>query len=92
MLQAKELLPVALKLKQHKYHLMMYTGYTKEELDDLMKDPDIKTFVLLFDLIVTDRFILEQRDITLTFRGSRNQRIFKIQNREKMIDVTSEFN
>lgn len=92
MLQAKELLPVALKLKQHKYHLMMYTGYTKEELEDLMKDPDIKTFVLLFDLIVTDRFILEQRDITLTFRGSRNQRIFKIQNNKDMIDVTSEFN
>ena len=67
-------------------------GYTKEELEDLMKDPDIKTFVLLFDLIVTDRFILEQRDITLTFRGSRNQRIFKIQNSKDMIDVTSEFN
>ena len=91
MLQAKELLPVALKLKQDKYHLMMYTGYTKEELEDLMKDPDIKTFVLLFDLIVTDRFILEQRDITLTFRGSRNQRIFKIQDSKEMIDVTSEF-
>ena len=92
MLQAKELLPVVKRLKQKPYHLMMYTGYTKEELDNLMTDDEIRTFVRLFDLIVTDRFELAQRDTTLLFRGSRNQRIFAIKDGETMVDVTCEFN
>jgi len=56
------------------YDIMVYTGYSMEELKPLKKW--IK-FLELIDLLVTDRFILDQKDLSTPFRGSRNQRIWK---------------
>lgn len=96
--QYKKLINVVKKLKENQYDLMLYTGFSKEELEDMMnKHPKLKDFILPFDRIVTDRFVLAQRDLTIRFRGSRNQRIVKpvlirgIIDEVILKDITTEF-
>ena len=55
--------------------IWLYTGYEYEEIKDL----EILKYV---DVLVDGRFILSQRDITLPFRGSTNQKIIKLNNGE----------
>lgn len=52
----------------------IWSGYTLEEIqaDDTMKD--ILKYV---DVLVDGPFIEEQKDLSIPFRGSRNQRILK---------------
>lgn len=52
----------------------IWSGYTIEEIqaDDTMKD--ILKYV---DVLVDGPFIEEQKDLSIPFRGSRNQRILK---------------
>lgn len=52
----------------------IWSGYTLEEIqaDDSMKD--ILKYV---DVLVDGPFIEEQKDLSIPFRGSRNQRILK---------------
>ena len=52
----------------------IWSGYTLEEIqtDDSMKD--ILKYV---DILVDGPFIEEQKDLSIPFRGSRNQRILK---------------
>ena len=65
--------PVTKLLKEFKDHfpnktVWLYTGYLYEQVKDL---PLMK----YVDVLVDGEFILEQRDTTLPFRGSPNQRI-----------------
>ena len=53
---------------------MTYSGYTYEELT-AMNDPEVDRLLSLTDWLVDGRFVLEQRDLTLLFRGSSNQRV-----------------
>ena len=53
-----------------------YTGYYFE---DLLKHPIRRKLVELCDVIVDVRYIEAERDISLHFRGSRNQRIINVQ-------------
>ena len=55
--------------------IWMYTGYTFEEL---CRDVDRKKILPYIDVVIDGKFILEQRDITLAFRGSPNQRIINV--------------
>ena len=50
------------------------SGYTYEELT-AMNDPEVDRLLSLTDWLVDGRFVLEQRDLTLLFRGSSNQRV-----------------
>ena len=54
--------------------IAIWSGYTLEEIqvDDSMKD--ILKYV---DVLVDGPFIEEQKDLSVPFRGSRNQRILK---------------
>ena len=47
------------------------------------KDPDVKTLLDMADTLVDGRFILEERDLSLRFRGSRNQRIIDMNETRK---------
>lgn len=49
----------------------VWTGYTIEELLSLYN----KEILQNIDILIDGRFILEERDITLKLRGSKNQRI-----------------
>jgi anaerobic ribonucleoside-triphosphate reductase activating protein len=51
-----------------------YTGYTLEELE-AQQNPDVQALLNETDVLVDGPFILEQRDLTLPFRGSQNQRL-----------------
>ena len=52
----------------------IWSGYTLEEIqaDDSMKD--ILKYV---DVLVDGPFVEEQKDLSIPFRGSRNQRILR---------------
>ena len=52
----------------------LYTGYTIEALVSL-NDDNVNKLIENVDVIVDGPFVESQRDITLRFRGSRNQRI-----------------
>ncbi|SPC39191.1 anaerobic ribonucleoside-triphosphate reductase activating protein [Latilactobacillus fuchuensis] len=54
-----------------------WTGYT---WDELMLDSDDKLELLSkIDILVDGRFMQDQMDLTLQFRGSKNQRIIDVQ-------------
>lgn len=51
--------------------IWLYTGYDWEDIREL-------ALLKYVDVVVDGKFILEQRDITLPFRGSPNQRIIDV--------------
>ena len=53
-----------------------WSGYTFEEL--LNGTPDKVELLEMIDVLVDGKFILEQRDLTIPFRGSRNQRVIDV--------------
>ena len=77
LLQAKEILPLAKKIKAKKLNLIIYTGDVFEDI--LKKNEEDKIKLLkLADYLIDGPFILEQRDLSLPFRGSKNQRILDL--------------
>ena len=60
--------------KNTNLNIWCYTGYVYE---DLIKD-DRKLLLEQCDVLVDGKFILEQKDLTLKWRGSKNQRIIDI--------------
>lgn len=78
--------PLGLLAKEiHKMGLntMAYSGYTYEELIAMSKaDPDLDSFLNEIDILVDGPFILEKRDLSLKFRGSSNQRILHLKNKQ----------
>ena len=56
---------------------MAYSGYTFEELMQL-SDPYVKKLLGELDLLVDGRFLMEQKNIDLRFRGSANQRVIDV--------------
>lgn len=54
-----------------------YTGFTFEEIMN-SGDTDKIKLLKLCDVIVDGKFIEKQRDVTLKFRGSRNQRVIDV--------------
>lgn len=62
-------------LKEAGYHLMAYSGYTFEQLLEMSKkDDNVNEFLSLLDILIDGPFILEERSLELSFKGSRNQR------------------
>lgn len=55
--------------------IWIWTGYTYEELLSSNKKECLK----YIDVLVDGRFKINEKDITLTFRGSSNQRIIDVQ-------------
>ena len=56
--------------------IWMYTGYKWEDIQNIR---EIQRILTLVDVLVDGPYIDEQRDITLAFRGSKNQRIIDVQ-------------
>lgn len=75
--QAEALLPLAQALKEHRKHLMIYTGYLFEDLQK-MENPAVQALLELADILVDGPFILAERDLTLQYRGSSNQRVIDL--------------
>ena len=55
--------------------VFIWTGYNYE---DIKTDPEIKEILKMADYLIDGPFDIEQRDITLPLRGSKNQNIIKL--------------
>jgi len=62
--------------------IWVYSGFTFEELiGDVSSSGRCQwtdEFLNMIDVLVDGRFVIEQKDLTLRFRGSRNQRILNV--------------
>lgn len=68
--------------------IWLWTGYTKDQLT-----PAQQEVVDLIDVLVDGRFVEELKDLTLPFRGSKNQVIYRFNRSQswwKTKDVASE--
>lgn len=74
-LQALPLLELVERLESLGYNIWCYTGYTFEEC---LNHPVFKACLRHMDMLVDGRFILDQMDHTLMFRGSKNQQIIDL--------------
>ena len=60
-------------------NLVTYTGYTLEKLLQMSENnPAIKALLERIDLLIDGPFKIEEKDMTLAFRGSRNQRLIDL--------------
>ena len=76
-LQAEKLITIAKAVVEMGKNCWIYSGYTFDELMK-MENPHIKELLGYCDYLVDGKFILEQKDLTLLFRGSKNQRIINL--------------
>ncbi|MCT2535436.1 anaerobic ribonucleoside-triphosphate reductase activating protein [Aquibacillus koreensis] len=75
--QAKEVSVLAKKIKKSGKNIWIYSGYTYEEIRR-SNDRYKRELLHYCDILVEGPFILEQRDLSLRFHGSRNQRIIDL--------------
>lgn len=77
MFQPAATLDLCKKLKENNYNVMIYTGYTYEQLVE-MNNEDIMGILSNCDTLVDGRFILKLRSLSCRFRGSTNQRLINM--------------
>lgn len=76
-LQATALIHFVQKVKKRHLHVMIYSGYTFEEILELGDEE--KKLLSLCDTLVDGKFILSLKSMVLLYKGSSNQRIIDIQ-------------
>lgn len=85
MLQAKACREIAVwARKELGWSVWSFTGFTYEDIRD-QKDwatPEMWEFVKSLDALIDGPFVLAERDLSIKFRGSRNQRLLKLKNGE----------
>ncbi len=57
------------------YNIWCYTGYTWEQIQG---EPSLSAIMNYVDTLVDSPFVVAERDTTLRFRGSRNQRVIDV--------------
>lgn len=72
--QVEPLIELAKLVKEAGLTLMSYSGYTLEELQE-RHDPATDELLGMLDMLVDGRYIEAQRNLTLIYRGSENQRV-----------------
>ncbi len=74
--QAKALYELGKRFKERGYNLWCYTGWTIEELWKISEsDSYVGKLLSIIDVLVDGQFIEERKSLSLTFRGSDNQRL-----------------
>ncbi|MCR4441129.1 MAG: anaerobic ribonucleoside-triphosphate reductase activating protein [Peptococcaceae bacterium] len=81
-LQAEEMAALAGKARELGLDVVTYTGYTYEELLALNL-PGWAKLLEVTDILVDGPFLQELKDISLPFRGSRNQRVIDLKEKRK---------
>ena len=85
-MQAKELAQVAFEAHKIGWDVVTYTGNKYEDLC-CSTDPDIQALLNQTDYLIDGPYIHKERDLSLPFRGSRNQRIIDMNETRKMGEV-----
>ncbi|MBR0596525.1 anaerobic ribonucleoside-triphosphate reductase activating protein [Sinanaerobacter chloroacetimidivorans] len=74
--QPREFSLLGSEIKARGLDLIAYSGYTLEQLLEMKKENSfIDQLLHKIDSLVDGPFLLEERDLTLAFRGSKNQRM-----------------
>lgn len=76
-LHCTALYTIASEVKKMGLDVVSYTGYTYEEILG-SNDEDKMKLLNLIDILIDGKFIISQRDLSLKFRGSRNQRVIDV--------------
>lgn len=77
--QPEGFLTLAKEVKGRGLDVIMYSGYTLEELLQMGKEnPVLLELLGQLDILVDGRYTESQRDLTLLFRGSKNQRVIDV--------------
>jgi anaerobic ribonucleoside-triphosphate reductase activating protein len=74
-LQAKALTELARKIKEKGLNLIVYSGYT---LDELKKIPDADSLLAFADVLIDGAYVESERSLELRFRGSKNQNVIDL--------------
>lgn len=74
--------PIPLTKLAHMVHkkglnVTTYTGYTIEQLLE-MQSADVHDLLAQTDILIDGRFDHKQKDLSLSFRGSKNQRVIDV--------------
>ena len=67
--------------------LMSYSGYTLEELEE-RRDEATDELLSILDILVDGRYIEEERNLTLLYRGSENQRVIDMNATREKGEIT----
>ena len=79
MYQVEACLEIIKYARKKGLNIWVYTGFTWEEIIEMSKKKKVyMEFLKYVDVLVDGRFILEERDLSLLFRGSRNQRLIDV--------------
>ncbi len=74
--QAEGFRELARALKGEGYEVASYTGYTFEQL--VSGTPEQKALLAELDVLIDGPFLLAEKSLEISFRGSRNQRILDV--------------
>lgn len=75
--QAQELAELARLVKAQRKHLLLYSGYTFEQLLH-NPEPAVRQLLEYGDLLIDGPFLQQEKTLELRFRGSRNQRVINL--------------
>ena len=82
--QPKAFLNLAKQIKERGLNIIMYSGFTLEQLNQMgEKDAAMADLLAELDYLIDGRYEEAQRDLTLLFRGSKNQRIIDMNETRK---------
>lgn len=82
----------SIKYQKPTITIWLYTGYTYENLKEkAYESTSLNNILKTVDYLVDGPFIQEEKDITLAFRGSRNQRILRNLGNGVYQDFTKKF-
>lgn len=77
--QADALSDLGEALQKKGYDIMVYSGYTAQELFCMARrDEGVRRLLSCANYLVDGPFLAAEKDLTLKFRGSANQRIYDI--------------
>ncbi len=77
--QAKVLASLGYELKKNGLNVMTYSGYTYEQLlQRAGKEQGVAALLDATDILVDGPYLEAQRDLTLLYRGSSNQRLIDL--------------
>lgn len=77
--QPRAMAALAALLRKNGLQIIIYSGYTYEELKERAKsDLAVAALLAAGDVLIDGPFVLAERDLSLLYRGSRNQRILDL--------------
>lgn len=85
--QPKPLIELAKLVKSVNKDITIYSGYTYEELI-AMENEDIQELISLADVLIDGKFIEEEKNLELLFRGSENQRLIDLNKTRENKELT----